>query len=233
MAYTVEMLARRWGISTRDVLAYGTRGKDPLIFEVDATGAKIFDVISPGSDNPTVGKATKALGLYAAIDCAQQLLSRGEAELTAVGHARDFESKERLALRAEILRCITPVFSPSVRITQDSLLISERSIQRFEEAHPELFNPASATPDNGAPAALGIPAPVRPDQEHKAEFQKYCIDQWRITSTMKVRGHGGMIDAVGEKFLRMYTPDTLIRWATEVAPPGVLKPGRPRKKTTL
>lgn len=75
MAYTVEMLARRSGISTRDLLAYGTRGKDPLIFEVDATGAKIFDVVSPGTDYPTVGKVKKAQGLYAAIDCAQQLLT--------------------------------------------------------------------------------------------------------------------------------------------------------------
>lgn len=75
MVYTVEILARRWGISPRDVLAYGTRGKDPLIFEVDTTGAKIFDVVSPGTDHPTVGKVKKALGLYAAIDCAQQLLT--------------------------------------------------------------------------------------------------------------------------------------------------------------
>lgn len=107
--------------------------------------------------------------------------------------------------------------------------LSEAMRARSNTAPLKPSPPILPAPHRGPRLALGIPGKRRPDQEHKAEFQGYCIAQWRITPTLKVRGPGGMVETVGGKFLRMYTPQTLIKWATEVASPGVLKQGRPRK----
>ncbi len=92
-------------------------------------------------------------------------------------------------------------------------------------------------PDPGTPLwcwLRGKPATeakrLRPEQQDKADFQQLCVEYWQRSPTTRIRGKTGIVALLGTAYLNGRGPDTLVDWASEVAPEHVQqRRGRPRK----
>jgi len=71
---------------------------------------------------------------------------------------------------------------------------------------------------------------TRPSSRDRETFQQSCSKHWRDSPHTTIRGDAGIVWQVGGSFLGQYCEATLIRWASEVAPAHVKKPGRKPKE---
>lgn len=168
MLYTIEALARRWGMDRREVLRLGTDPRGGLQFVVAVDKVSTVTMLDPGrkdvdrlTDPLYAPKFKKTSGLFhVPADTVAAILSTGAAELGNAIPGEWAHVREILMLELQAGIISLTMFRPPLPVTVESLLVTDGALSAFEALNHGLMKPA-----NESDATLG--AAIR---EQRQEF---------------------------------------------------------------
>ena len=203
---------------------------DPVTQYLDATGAKL--------DLADRARANKLPATLTHGDLIELILYSSNAKDDAWWYVeREIEQAckvQQLKAVSHSTHTIVPPEGVLRRFVQttdkDTWIIHRDDARRY-------FQTVQWTPEEGSPLWCWLrgtseqkKGKLKPEQQDKADFQQLCMEHWQVSPATLIRGDQGIVTLIGTSYLRAYKRDTLVDWASEVAPPEVkARRGRPRK----